>query len=198
MRFATILFGVLAMAAVGCGGNPEGGGEESAAQVQSTLEATGKVEFYVDVKGHNGAFEGETTVKGHAGQMPAFRFHTLISSTPSTVGTGLQVGKPTNDVVTITKEFGAADPQFQTAVELNEVLPKVGLHFFSKAADGTSKESQTVTLTNARVVKFERSTIALDDTAKTQMFADEISFSYESLELKAGANSSTITQNPRN
>jgi len=184
MRFAKILFGATAMlAAAGCGGNPEGQGDEGAQQVQSTLEATGKVDFWVEVKGqHTGQFKGETNDTRHANQFAAFRFHSTVTE-PTSAATGQPSGRTQFDGVTITKAFGASDPQFINSAATAESL-SVKMHFVATRPDGSVKEYQTVTLTNALATKVERSTIVLDDAAKTNMFADEITFTFQKMELE--------------
>jgi type VI secretion system secreted protein Hcp len=177
-----------AMLALGCGGAPalQDDGEDLSARVESPLETSGQVEFYVDVKGKKqGAFKGESILEAHRAQLPAFRFDMTIES-PRDAASGQPTGKRRYSPLTIVKAFGASDPQFLSAAATNEVLTEVKLHFVRDNPKGgtVAGDWQTIKLTNAFASKVQRTTISLDDAAKTTVFADEISFTFEKIEVE--------------
>src|SRR5262249_38742020 len=117
---------------------------------------------------------------------PAFRLHMSVA-TPSS--NGLPSGRRQYDGITITKEFGASDPQYLQALANNESL-SVTMKFVRApqsgpgAGSGQVQTFQTMTLTEASVAKVERATIKLDDAAGRMMFADEITFRFKKIKVE--------------
>ena len=135
MRLASVLIGVVALNVLAaCGASP-GTDEESVLQSESTLEATGKLQFYVEARGSTqGLISKESRARGHENEFAAFRFHMGLTI-PGSSSSGLPSGKPQVDEVTITKEFGASDPQLLQAAAKGEAL-NVTLTFLKTAPTG--------------------------------------------------------------
>jgi type VI secretion system Hcp family effector len=189
MRIANVLMGAAVMAAaVGCGGAPEGQGDDQAAeQVESPLEATGKLEFYAEIEEKSQAFfkgESPTAAKQqHPNYIPAFRFHMGVEA-PFNPATGAGTGKRQHEPIKITKAFGASDPQILTAFDNSETLKNVTLHFVRPEKTGASVEFQTITMEDCQFISVERATLQLDDAAKSEIFADEITIQWRKLTLE--------------
>jgi type VI secretion system Hcp family effector len=199
MRSAMFLLCAMATAttAVGCGSSPQAPENEATATVESPLETTGQVQFYVEVTGQKqGTFAGESVLTKYPTYIPAFRFD-MSGTSPTDLATGEASGKNTWTPVTIVKAFGVSDPQFLTALADNETLPTVKMHFVTATGPVTAKGAtltdwQTVTLTNARLTSMDRNTITLDDASQTSTFADEIAFTWQKIQVADAAGNITF------
>lgn len=181
MRLSMFVLGAVSLVgAAGCGASPDGQSDEDlSARVASPLETTGQVDFYVQIVGmKTGALKGESTVAAFKDQLPAFRFK-MNERSPHDPATGMASGKVVNDPVTITKAIGAADPQLVQALTTNENLTTIKLSFVKTAPDGKVGVWQTVTFRNAQFTQITRETLTLEDAAKTQMNADEMTFVFK-------------------
>jgi type VI secretion system Hcp family effector len=199
MRSEMFLFGatVLAATALGCSGSPQAQQSDATSTTESPLETTGQVQFYIEVTGaKEGAFKGETILTKYPTYIPAFQFG-MTAQTPVDSATGEATGKTTWTPITIVKAFGISDPQFLTALADNEVLSTVVMHFVNATGPISDKGTtltdwQTVTLTNALVTTVDRNTITLDDSEKTNMFADQIAFTFQKITVTDSVGNTTF------
>lgn len=97
--------------------------------------------------------------------------------------TGQASGKRRHAPVVFTRASGAATPQFLGALYTNENLKRV--HFSFVAGAGHSEVVvQTITLTNAKVVRVEhRLAIDPSDAPIGGALLDEVSFSFQKIEV---------------
>jgi type VI secretion system Hcp family effector len=112
----------------------------------------------------------------------------MEASSPVDPATGQATGKTQFGQLTITKAFGASDPQFLQALAAHEVLKTVEIDFVTSSGSPWQK----VVLTNALAVDMQRQTLELDDAKKTSMLADTIAMTYQKLELTDASGTSTV------
>jgi len=116
--------------------------------------ATG-TEVFVTIDG----ITGESTQKGHEGQIAAFHFsETWRSGTGSTTGGGGGAGKPTLGPVVFSKELGASSVQLIQALVDGKILTSVTLEFY-EGHDGAQQATYKITLTEAQVAAINQKTI---------------------------------------
>jgi type VI secretion system secreted protein Hcp len=145
--------------------------------------------IYVSAKGARlGQFKGElpSPPKGFENKIPGSKFHYEVIS-PRDPATGLPMGKRQHRPVTITKEWGAASPQFFQALISNETLTEVIIDFVTPdakqpgMASGGIILSHTIKLTNATVSNISYSTEPLP-TGGLRLLED-VSFTFQKIEL---------------
>jgi type VI secretion system secreted protein Hcp len=126
---------------------------------ESTRVATParSVDIYISVEGtKQGKFKGETSMlKGPIGQSRVLKFSYGVVS-PRDVFTGQASGKRQHKAIVITKEPGAATPQFFAALVSNEMLKSIVIQFFRRNTTGANELQQTITLTNATISDFRQ------------------------------------------
>ena len=134
------------------------------------MGVTGKVQ---------GPFKGESPIAARKERMPlvAFNFEVLA---PRDLNTGLPVGKRQHKPIVVTKEWGAASPQFVQALISNEVLTQVVIEFYDTATNGEEVISSTMKLTNASVTDVNQT---FSETAGKMANLQNISFTYQKMEL---------------
>jgi len=76
---------------------------------------------------------------------------------PRDAASGLPTGKRRHKPVVVTKEWGAASPQFFQAAATNEVLKSVLFEFITTNNYGKEEVDYTIELTNATISGFEGS-----------------------------------------
>src|SRR6266850_353058 len=114
------------------------------------------VEIFIAVEGtKQGKFKGESPVMAFKDQSRVLKFNYGVVS-PRDVSTGQASGKRQHKPIVITREPGAASPQFFTALVTNEVLKSVAIHFLRANVTGVSELQQIITLTNATVSDFRQ------------------------------------------
>lgn len=148
-------------------------------------------EFYATIEGtRQGKFKGESVREKHKDKVACISYGHEITS-PRDVATGLASGKRQHGPITITKEWGAASPQFFQALVTNEVLKSVLFEFIHTTPDGEEEIYYTVSLTNATVSRVKQMTGAGESSssAKTRASYDtheleEVSFTYQRIEVE--------------
>jgi len=116
----------------------------------------GAVQIRVVVEGtRQGKFKADSPVKALQDQSRVLKFsYGLVS--PRDLSTGQPSGKRQHKPIVITKEPGAASPQFFTALVTNELLKSVVIHFIRATCTGVEELQQIITLTNATVSDFRQ------------------------------------------
>ena len=115
------------------------------------------VEIYIAVEGtKQGKFKGESTVKPFKDQSRVVKFSYSVVS-PRDVFSGQASGKRQHKPIVITREPGAASPQFFTALVTNEVLKSVVIQFLRRnVATGVNEVQQIIRLTSASISDFRQ------------------------------------------
>ena len=115
------------------------------------------VQIFIAVEGtKQGKFKGESTAKPFKDQSRVLKFSYGVVS-PRDVSTGQPSGKHQHKPVVITREPGAASPQFFTALVTNEVLKPVVIQFLrGNVNTGINEVQQTITLTNPSISDFRQ------------------------------------------
>jgi type VI secretion system Hcp family effector len=108
------------------------------------------------------------------GSIEIYSFSFGASNPASTGGSGGASGKRTHSPITIVKEVDSASPLLLQGLVTNEVFKQVGLSFDRPAAGGKEVVYQTITLTNATIVSFERYTAG-------HVKLESLSFNYQKL-----------------
>ena len=147
----------------------------------------------VSAKGtKQGQFKGESVREAFRDKMEASAFVLEITS-PRDVATGQASGKRQFKPLIITKEVGAASPQFLQALATNEVLQTVTLDFMKTNANGEEYIYYSIKLTNATVSAVRQytpgSAAAGGSSAKHTGAADvqqmeDISFTFQQIEIE--------------
>lgn len=111
-------------------------------------------DFYVAVTGAmQGPFKGEVVKKGFEGKFAGLSFDYEVVS-PRDALSGMATGKRQHKPVRIKKAWGAASPQFFTALIRNESLSIV-MDFLAPDPSGMMVLDHTIKLTNASVASFK-------------------------------------------
>ena len=108
------------------------------------------VAIYIAVEGtKQGKFKGESPVMAFKDQSRVLKFSYSVLS-PRDVSTGQARGKRQHKPIVITREPGAASPQFFTALVTNEALKPVVIRFLrGNVKTGVNELQQIITLTKA-------------------------------------------------
>ncbi|HYT54598.1 MAG TPA: type VI secretion system tube protein TssD [Verrucomicrobiae bacterium] len=115
------------------------------------------VAIYIAVEGtKQGKFKGESPVMAFKDQSRVLKFSYGVVS-PRDLFTGQASGKRQHKPIVITREPGAASPQFLTALVTNEVLKPVVIKFLrGNVNTGVSEVQQIITLTNPSISDFRQ------------------------------------------
>jgi type VI secretion system secreted protein Hcp len=114
------------------------------------------VEIFIAVEGtKQGKFKGESPVMAFKDQSRVLKFSYGVVS-PRDVSTGQARGKRQHKPIVITREPGAASPQFFTALVTNEALKPVVIKFVRANATGVNEVQQIITLTNPTISDFRQ------------------------------------------
>jgi type VI secretion system secreted protein Hcp len=137
------------------------------------------VEIYIAVEGmKQGKFKGESPAKPFKDHSRVLKFGYGVVS-PRDVSTGQASGKRQHKPVVITREPGAASPQFFTALVTNEVLKSVVIQFVrGKVASGVSEVQQTVRLTNASISDFRQY------VADNGRWLEDVAFIFQQIQIE--------------
>ena len=134
---------------------------------------------FVAVKGaKQGQFKGESTGAGQSDLIPILNFQNQVS-VPIDQATGAASGKRQHSPVVITKQWGAASPQFFQALVTSEILQTVSITFSRRNSVGIEETFFTIVLTNAAVQamrQFVGTAPGLTDDTNT---LDQISLTYQ-------------------
>jgi type VI secretion system secreted protein Hcp len=115
------------------------------------------VEIFIAVEGtKQGKFKGESPVMAFKDQSRVLKFsYGLVS--PRDISTGQASGKRQHKPIVITREPGAASPQFFTALVTNEALKPVVIKFVrANVNTGVNEVQQIITLTNPTISDFRQ------------------------------------------
>jgi type VI secretion system secreted protein Hcp len=114
------------------------------------------VKILVAVEGtRQGKFKGDSPAIPFKDQSRVLKFSYDVVS-PRDVFTGQASGKRQHKPIVITREPGAASPQFFTALVTNEILKSVVIQFFRTNVTGVNELQQVITLTNATISDFRQ------------------------------------------
>jgi type VI secretion system secreted protein Hcp len=115
------------------------------------------VQIYVAVEGtKQGKFKGESTAKPFKDQSRVLKFSYGVVS-PRDISTGQARGKRQHKPIIITREPGAASPQFFTALVTNEVLKSVVIQFLrGNVTTGIIEVQEIIRLTNTSISDFRQ------------------------------------------
>jgi type VI secretion system secreted protein Hcp len=146
------------------------------------------VEIYVAVEGtKQGKFRGESVAKLFKDQSRVLKFSYGVVS-PRDVFTGLPSGKRQHKPIVITREPGAASPQFFTALVTNEVLKSVVIQFLrGNVVTGRTEVQQVIRLTNASISDFRQ---YVGDDGR---WLEDVAFTFQKIQIenKPGATVAT-------
>jgi type VI secretion system secreted protein Hcp len=140
-------------------------------------------EAYATVKGvKQGQFHGESTKPKQTNLIPivAFQNKASFSTDPAT---GAATSKLQHTPIVITKQWGAASPQFFEALVTQETLSTVSFTFDSPTSKGVEQTFFTIVLTNALICGIQQyvgSAPGLSDAANA---LEDISFTYQKIEI---------------
>lgn len=144
-------------------------------------------EIYFSIEGAiQGTIQGDTMQKGLEGRMRALEFEAGVAS-PFDLASGQKTGKRAHSPVRVTREPGRGTPQLLHALATNESLKEVRFDFYGlRTVSGAKAMSlyQTIKLTNASLVGFERAGVPATDLAGgTVRSLEKLSFTYQKIEI---------------
>jgi len=143
-------------------------------------------EFYVTVEGtKQGKWAGETTLDAHEDKLTGISFHYAVSS-PRDLASGMASGKRQHGPVSFVKEWGAASPQFFSALCTNESLKSVFFEFVRLGDKGGEEVYQTLKLVNASVSAIEQyiDGEGVGDPGNDDRALEKISFAFARIEME--------------
>lgn len=147
--------------------------------VLQSAPALAAYEFYVTVEGtKQGRFKGESPREQFKEKIPGVRYSYEVRS-PRDAGSGMPSGKRQHSPVYVTKNWGAASPQFFQALVTNEVLKTVTIEFLRTQADGTEAVNYVVRLYNATVMSVK----PFVDQSGVQL--EDVGFTFQRIELES-------------
>jgi type VI secretion system secreted protein Hcp len=137
------------------------------------------VDIYISVEGtKQGKFKGESPVIPFKDQSRVLKFSYGVVS-PRDVSTGQPSGKRQHRPIVITREPGAASPQFFTALVTNEVLKPVVIKFLrGNANTGVDEVQQIITLTNPTISDFRQ---YVGDDGR---WLEDVAFSFQQIQIE--------------
>jgi len=117
-------------------------------------------QYYVTVTGTTqNTFKAESKKEGRKDKWMECIAFKMGSNVPYDANTGEAKGRRQHKPLTITKEWGAASPQFLQAHWTNEVLTEVIIEVIGRTADGKQERVlERITLSDAVVVSVDRYT----------------------------------------
>jgi type VI secretion system secreted protein Hcp len=147
---------------------------------------------YMKIEGtKQGQFKGEGVRQGSKQWIPVIAVNYQVES-PRGAATGQASGKRQHHPVRITIERSAASAQLQKALLANEHLKEVVIEFVRPVAQGKEQVYQTITLTDATIATIEAPRGA---SAKIEHEREEISFTYEKIQVTHAQGNKTATDN---
>ena len=148
------------------GANPRLTTPASAVQIRVVVEGT-----------RQGKFKPDSPVMPSKDQSRVLKFSYGVVS-PRDVSTGQPSGKRQHKPIVITKEPGAASPQFFTALVTNELLKSVAIHFIRGTSTGVEELQQIITLTNATVSDFRQ---YVGDDGR---WLEDVAFAFQQIQIE--------------
>ena len=97
---------------------------------------------------------------------------------PRDVSTGQPSGKRQHKPIVITREPGAASPQFFTALLTNEVLKPVVIKFLRANVTGVSEVQQVITLTTPTISDFRQ---YVGDDGR---WLEDVAFAFQQIQIE--------------
>lgn len=137
------------------------------------------VEIFIAVEGtKQGKFKGESVAMAFKDQSRVLKFsYGLVS--PRDVSTGQARGKRQHKPIVITREPGAASPQFVTALVTNEVLKPVVIRFLrGNVNTGVNEVQQIIILTNPSVSDFRQ---YVGDDGR---WLEDVAFTFQQIQIE--------------
>ena len=153
--------------------------------------------FFIKLQGiKQGDFKGEVTDPNGLPAVQGVGFEQSIAS-PRDAASGQATGRRQYSPIVITKEWGAASPQLFQALVNNESLKTVQFDFYDSqpGAEG-SRLWFTIKLSNAfvsKIEKYEHFNAAGHQDANDDRFLEDISFTFQKIEMVHQASSTTTT-----
>ena len=137
------------------------------------------VQIYVAVEGtKQGKFKRESTAKPFKDQSRVLKFSYGVVS-PRDISTGQPRGKRQHKPIVITREPGAASPQFFTALVTNEVLKPVVIQFLrGNVNTGVNEVQQIITLTNPSISDFRQ---YVGDDGR---WLEDVAFTFQQIQIE--------------
>lgn len=137
------------------------------------------VDIYIAVEGiQQGKFKGESPAKQFSDQSRVLKFNYSVVS-PRDVSTGQASGRRQHKPIAVTREPGAASPQFFTALATNEVLKSVVIRFWrTNVPSGISEVQQVITLSNAGISDFRQ--YVADDGR----WLEDVAFTFQKIQIE--------------
>jgi type VI secretion system secreted protein Hcp len=117
---------------------------------------------------------------------------------PRDIATGQASGKRQHEPIKITKEWGAASPQFLNSLANNKVLPKLNLNFLKTDPQGITQPCFTITLTNAALAGYGRKPLPHHPPKHRVLDTyelEEIAFSFQKIVITHHSGGKTFTDN---
>lgn len=149
---------------------------------QASLRPARRPILYLMVEGtQQGKFKGESEQRNHAQEIAGLKFQYEVSS-PRDIATGQASGRRRHSAIMITKEWGAASPQFFQALVSNEVLKTVVIQFFQPDAQGNEQLMHKITLTNAVVTNIRKYGGRAGESP-AEMMLEDISLMFQKIEI---------------
>ena len=130
--------------------------------------------------------KGDSTARNHPGAVTALRFNLEIVA-PHDIATGQGSGKTLFKPLIITREIDAVSPQLFHALITNEHIKSLTLELVKPSPDGKESAYYTVKLQNVSISNFRQYT---EETSGRSSDLEEISFTYEKIEVEAAAGQS--------
>ncbi len=138
---------------------------------------------FITVEGvKQGQFKGESTAAGQSALIPIFNFQSQVSQ-PTDPTTGAASGKRRHSPITITKQFGAASPQFYQALVTGETLKSASITFTRHSPDGIEVTYFKILLTNAVVVGIHQFIGGAPGLTENANALEEISVTYQKIQI---------------
>ena len=137
------------------------------------------VQIFIAVEGtKQGKFKGESPVIPFKDQSRVLKFsYGLVS--PRSLATGQPSGKRQHKPVVITREPGAASPQFFRALVTNEVLKPVVIQFLRGTVNtGINEVQQIITLTNPSISDFRQ---YVGDDGR---WLEDVAFAFQQIQIE--------------
>jgi type VI secretion system secreted protein Hcp len=162
-------------------------GFAAALTVLAAVQASAAFSAYMTVEGvAQGRFRGESPREATRDTIPLLDYHYEVQA-PRDVATGQATGRRMHKPLVITKEWGAATPQFMQALANNENLRKVVILFVRTNANGEEEVFQTIKLTDASVASIKHLTAGGPDDprgwVRDSREVEEIAFTFRRIEI---------------
>jgi type VI secretion system secreted protein Hcp len=138
---------------------------------------------FIAVKGaKQGQFKGESTNPAQGDLIPILNFQNQVSL-PIDHATGAASGTRQHTPIVVTKQWGAASPQFFQALVTSEILQTVELTFNRVGSDGNEATYFTIDLVNAVVVEIHQYVGSAPGLTDNPNALEDISLTYQKIKI---------------